>query len=137
MSLSRATADITSIWASSDDFFYGVLFDRLQFATTSAPAPVAVPGRSYSIPGIEPGHQLFGELLHTGWTQAESAGGLSSINLVSSQNQTGLDIANIQDTEPRGFRAPPPPRRALAVSESVRIRDPFEDPTDSNDWWWI
>jgi hypothetical protein len=136
MTLSRPTADIAYAWASSDNFLYGVLLDDLSFASSSGPVAVPVPGRSYSIPGIEPGHQLFGELLHTGWTQAESAGALSNINLVSGQNQTGLDIANIQDTEPRGFRAPPPPGRALAASESVRIRDPFEDPTDSNDWWW-
>jgi hypothetical protein len=137
MSLSRPTADITSVWASSDDFFYGVLLDRLQFTTTSASVAVPGAGRSYSIPGAEPRQQLIGEVLQTGWTQTVLAGGLSSINIVSGQNQTGLNIAIVQDTELRGFRAPPPPGRAYAVSQSVRIRDPFEDPTDSNDWWWV
>jgi hypothetical protein len=137
LSLTRPTADIAYAFASSDQTDQGVLLDKLQFATTSAPLAVTAGGRSYSIGGLEPGHQFIREVLQTGWTQTVSAEGFSSINLVSGQNQTGLEFANVHDTEPGGFRALPPLGRAFALSQSVRTRDPFEDPTDSNDWWWV
>ena len=75
------------------------------------------------------------EALQTGWTQTVSAEGFSSINLVSGQNPTGPDLANVPDTVLEGFRALPPTGRAIALSQ--RIRDPFDDPTDSNGWWWV
>jgi hypothetical protein len=137
LSLSRPSADIAYAFASSDQVNQGVLLDDLSFATTSEPFAATGGGRSYSILGLEPGGTYIRGELQTGWTQTVSAEGFSSINLVSGQNQPGVDIANVEETGPSGIGAQPSPGRAIAAPVSARIRHPFEDSTDSDEWWWI
>jgi hypothetical protein len=137
MTLSRTTADIAYAWASSNDFFVGVLLDDLQFTTTRDPFAITDANGNYSITGLKPGEHFIREVLQPGWTQTAPAEGFYDVTLVSGQNQTGLDFANAQSPEPGRYGAQPPSGRAFAPPSSARLRHPFEDPTDSDGWWWV
>jgi hypothetical protein len=92
MSLSRSTADITSVWASSNDFFVGVLLDNLRFATSSQPVAITDANGNYTLNGLKPGNHILREVLKPDWQQTAPAAGFYNLNLVSGQNQTGRDF---------------------------------------------
>jgi protocatechuate 3,4-dioxygenase beta subunit len=97
LTLSRPTADIAFVYASSDQVNEGVLLDNLRFTTYSEPYAITDANGRYTLSGLKPGSQIIREVVQAGWTQTAPAAGFYSVTLVSGQNQTGLNFGNLQD----------------------------------------
>jgi protocatechuate 3,4-dioxygenase beta subunit len=100
LTLSRPTADIAYAYASSDQVNQGVLLDNLRFTSYSEPNAVTDANGRYTLSGLMPGDHVIREVVQHGWSETTPANGRYNVTLVSGQNQTGFDFANVQDGGP-------------------------------------